>query len=1063
MLSRFFIERPIFANVIAIVTAVVGAVCLWLLPVEQYPNITPPTIRVQTNYPGANAAVVADTVAAPIEQQVNGVDGMLYMSSSSSGDGSYSLTVTFEIGTDLNAAQVLVQNRIALAESQLPEEVKRQGVIVRKQSTNIILVIALTSTQSAHDTLFLSNYATLRLRDALSRVKGVGEVTVFGTANYAMRVWLDPNKLKARRMTADDVVAAIREQNMQVAPGQVGQPPMGKSLDFQYTVTAKGRLSDVEEFENIIVKKARDTPGSNVTYLKDVARVELGSQSYDQYTRSQGQPNANIGIYPLPDANAIDVAERVKEVMKTAQQSFPPGMKYTVELDATQFIKASIREVYKTLIEAAVLVLIVIVIFLQDWRAVLVPATTVPVTILGAFAVMAALGFSINLLTLFGLVLAIGIVVDDAIVIVENAVHHIEEGHTPKSATILAMQEVLGPIIGITLVLTAVFVPSVFMGGVTGQLYQQFALTIAATAILSAVNAVSLKPAQCALWLRPTPARKNIFFRGFNAVYAKLESAYQRCLRVVARLRWAVLVVYVGLVALAGAWYQSLPTAFFPPEDQGYVLINVLLPDASSIERNQEVMAKIDAVLREAKETKGVHGWTTLGGLSILDFSSASNAGTVFVAFKSWQDRLRDGITQDDILEYLRRELGSIQDAQIMVFPPPAIRGLGFRGGFQLQLEDRQGVGLDALRLVADEILQAGNAQSQLAMLTTTFRPGVPQLEVNIDRVKVKSMGVSIDSVFAALQSYLGTTYVNDFNKFGRIYQVRVQADEPFRVDARDIRRLEVRSEDGKMVPMGTLAEVRRSFGPQVVNRYNLYPSATITGEPALGASSGEALDLMEQLVASKLPDSMGYDWTGMAYQEKEAGGQTLWIFGLAILMVYLVLAAQYESWFLPLAVILVVPLGLLGSIAAIELRGMDNNIYAQVGMVLIIALASKNAILIVEFAKDIRRAGRELVESAMEAARLRLRPILMTSLAFMLGVLPLAFATGAGANGQRALGTVVLGGMIAATLFSVFFVPVFFLVLQSLEERWKNRKRRRRAPPEIEPEPTSELEVSAT
>lgn len=1060
MLSKFFIDRPIFANVIAILTVVIGAVCLWSLPVEQYPNITPPTIRVQTNYPGANAQVVADTLAAPIEQQVNGVDRMLYMSSSSSGDGSYSLTVTFEIGTNLDAAQVLVQNRIALAESQLPEEVKRQGVTVRKQSTNLILVMGLTSTNPDHDRLFLANYATLRLRDALSRVKGVGEVTVFGTANYSMRVWLDPNKLKAKRMTAEDVVAAIREQNMQVAPGQVGQPPMGRSLDFQYTVTAKGRLSDVKEFENIIVKHARETPGRNVTYLKDVARVELGSQSYDQYTRSRGKPNANIGIYPLPGANAIDVAERVRDVMRSAERSFPEGMQYRVELDATQFIIASIREVYTTLIEAAVLVLIVIVVFLQDWRAILVPATTVPVTIIGAFAIMAAMGFSVNLLTLFGLVLAIGIVVDDAIVIVENASHHMEEGLASKPAAIKAMQEVMGPIVGITLVLTAVFIPSVFVPGVTGQLYQQFALTIAATAILSAINAVTLKPAQCALWLRPTRARKNIFYRGFNAGYERMESAYARALRGVARLRWPVLLLYVGLVAGAFAWYQSLPLAFFPPEDQGYVLVNVQLPDAASIERNIEVMGKIDAILAE---TEGVRGWTTLGGLSILDFSSASNAGTVFVTFESWKDRLAKGLTQDDILRDLRERLGEIQEAQVLVFPPPAIRGLGFRSGFQMQVEDRQGVGLESLRLVADEIIEAGEAQSRLAALTTTFRPGVPQLEVDIDRVKVKSMGIALDSVFAALQSYLGTTYVNDFNKFGRIYQVRIQADERFRAEASDIRHLEVRGESGRMVPLGTLATIRRSFGPQVVNRYNLYPTATITGEPAPGVSSGEALALMEQIADSKLPDTMGYDWTGMAYQEKQAGGQTLWIFGLAVLMVYLVLAAQYESWFLPLAVILVVPLGLLGSVAAIELRGMDNNIYAQVGMVLIIALASKNAILIVEFAKEIRRAGQSLLEAALEASRRRLRPILMTSVAFMLGVLPLAFATGAGANGQRALGTVVLGGMIAATIFSVFFVPVFFLILQAAEERWKGRKRRQRPPLAIEPVPSDKLEVTAT
>jgi hydrophobic/amphiphilic exporter-1 (mainly G- bacteria), HAE1 family len=1040
MFSRFFIDRPIFANVIAILTMILGIVAIYRLPVEQYPSITPPTIRVQANYPGANAQVVADTVAAPIEQQVNGVERMLYMSSSSSGDGSYSLTVTMEIGTDLDDAQVMIQNRLALAEPQLPEEVKRQGITVKKQSTNIILVIALTAIDNRYDALFLSNYASLRLRDELSRVPGVGEVTIFGVANYSMRVWLDSERMKYRRLTAPDVMRAIREQNLQVAPGQIGQPPSPDELAFQYTITATGRLQSVDEFEKIVIKRGDD---GRVTYLGDVARIELGSQSYDQYTRSRGKPNANVGIYQLPGANAIEVAKRVREAMERIKTSFPDGMQHVVTLDTTKFIEASIQEVYVTLIEAGLLVLLVILLFLQDWRAVLIPATTVPVTIIGAFAAMALLGFSINILTLFGLVLAIGIVVDDAIVIVENATHHIEQGMSPRQATIQAMSEVLGPIVGITLVLLAVFVPSIFLTGITGQLYRQFALTIAATALISAINAVTLKPAQSALWLRPKSPRKSFWFGWFNTVYAWSEALYLKL------LRWSlghvgIMLVAFGLLVGGGAvWYRSLPTGFFPIEDQGYILVNVQLPDASSIQRNAGVMNRIDEILLR---TPGIKAWTTLGGLSLLDFSSSSNAGTVFVTFDDWHERKTSGQTLDTILGSLRKEFAKIQEAVILAFPPPAIRGLGFRSGFQMQIEDRAGRGLSLLDQVTQEILLAGQSQSTLTALNSTFRPGVPQLFIDIDRRKVSSLNVALDSLFATLQATLGSTYVNDFNKFGRIYQVRVQADQPFRSAPSDIERLVVRSRDGKMVPVGAFAQVQRSFGPQVINRYNLFPSAVVSGEPAPGVSTGDALDLMEQVATNVLPDSMEFEWTGMAYQERKTGGEAVLVFSLAVILVYFVLAAQYESWALPFAVILVVPLGLLGAVGLTSLRGMDNNIYSQVGMVLIIALASKNAILIVEFATDLRRSGAGIREAAIEAARLRFRPILMTSLAFILGVLPLAFANGAGANGQRSLGTAVLGGMITATVLAVFFVPTFFVVIESITS---HRLRGRRSPNE--------------
>jgi HAE1 family hydrophobic/amphiphilic exporter-1 len=1034
MFSRFFIERPVFANVIAVVMVLIGAVALWALPIEQYPEITPPTIRVTATYPGANAGTLAETVAAPIEQQVNGVQDMLYMSSTSSGDGSYSLTVTFDIGTDLDEAQVLVQNRVALAEPQLPEEVRRQGVSVKKQSTNIILVISLTSDDPNIDTLFLANYASLRLRDELSRVEGVGEVTIFGTANYSMRIWLNPQQLKARDMTAQDVIDALREQNVQVAAGQIGQPPTQEGSQFQYTVTALGRLSEAEQFENIIVKSGE---GTRLVYLKDVARVELGSQSYDQFTEKEGQANANIGIYQLPGANALDVAERVKATMENLARQFPEGMKYDIPLDTTLFVEASIFEVYKTLFEAGVLVLIVILVFLQDWRAVLIPATTVPVTIIGAFAAMYALGFTVNMLTLFGLVLAIGIVVDDAIVVVENAVHHIEKGEPPKQATIRAMSEVIGPIIGITLVLLAVFIPAAMLGGITGQLYRQFALTIAATALLSAINAVTLKPAQCALWLKPTKKKKLFLFRWFEAAYGFVERAYYRVIKRIVRHAFIGGLIFAVLVAGTGWWYLQLPTGFIPTEDQGYILLAVQLPDAASQERTRAVMKQLDGILAD---TEGVGSWITIGGLSLLTSSSAPNSGTVFASFTNFEDRVEQGLTQEKIIGSIQQKIAGIEEAFVMAFPPPAIRGLGVRGGFEMQVEDRAGVGLAELEQGAQAVVGASNQQSGLAGVSTSFRPGVPQLFVDIDRQKAKTLDVPLEDVFGTLQAMLGSTYVNDFNKFGRTYQVRVQADQRFRSEPQDIQRLEIRNRDGSTVPLGTLVTVERSFGPQVVNRYNLYPTASVTGAAAPGYSSGDALALMEQIARETLPSTMGYEWTGMAYQEKKVGGEAIFIFAVAILLVYLVLAAQYESWILPLAVIFVVPLGLLGAVAAVSYRGLDNNVYTQIGIVLIIALASKNAILIVEFARDLRAQGKSIHEAAAEASRMRFRPIVMTSFAFILGVLPLVMANGAGAAGQRALGTAVFGGMIAATLLAVFFIPIFYVAFQHLDEKVRKK-----------------------
>ncbi len=871
-----------------------------------------------------------------------------------------------------------------------------------------------------------------------SRISGVGDVNVVGAGSYSMRVWLDPLRLKARNLTAQDVFNAIGEQNVQVAAGQIGQPPVPATQKFQLTVTTLGRLTTVEEFEDIIVK----SEAGRITRVRDVARVELGSQVYDQFFQKNGTPAAGIAVFQLPGANALDVADEVRVAMERLKPSFPQGMVYDIPFDTTKFVRQAIREVYRTLIEAGVLVLIVILMFLQDWRAVLVPATTVPVTLIGAFAGLAIFGFTINLLTLFGLVLAIGIVVDDAIVIVENAVHHIDADNlAPREATIKAMDEVTGPVIGITLVLMAVFLPSAFLGGITGQLYRQFALTIAIIAAISAVNALTLKPAQCAAWLRHStdPQARNAFFRGFNALYARAERAYLRLVGWMVLRTRAMMVVFATLIGVTLWSFTLLPTGFLPTEDQGYIICGIQLPDGASLARTTAAIEKMNRIV---SSTRGVADWNSWGGRSILDGTTASNSGTVFVVFKPWEERLDPALSQQAILDELRREFATIQDGVTFAFPPPAIRGLGVAGGFQMQIEDRGNIGLVALQKVAQEMVQDGNSQSGLTALNSTFRAEVPQLFVDVDRVKVKTLGIPLSSVFNSLQSYLGSAYVNDFTLFGRTYQVRIQAEPAFRVNPDEIRRIEVRNPAGQMVPLATLMEVKRRFGPQIISRYNLYPSAAITGQAAPGYSSGQALSLMEQMANAKLPAGMGYEWTAISFQERKAGRDSLLVFGLAVVLVYLVLAAQYESWSNPAAVVLVVPLALLGTAIAVAVRGMDNNVYTQIGIVLLIALASKNAILIVEFARDQRAAGKSIVDAAVAAARLRFRPILMTSFAFILGVYPLVVASGAGAASRQALGTAVFGGMITSTFLAVLFAPVFYVVFQS----WSERRAARRA-----------------
>jgi len=1029
MFSQFFIQRPIFATVISIVIVIAGAVTLIGLPVSQYPDITPPTVEVSATYPGANARVISETVAAPIEQQVNGVEDMIYMSSTSASDGSYKLTVTFEVGTNLDMAQVLVQNRVKLAEPNLPEEVKRQGVNTKKKSTNIIMFISLFSPNGRYDELFLTNYATLRLRDELSRIPGVGEVMVFPQSDYSMRVWLDPLKLRSRRLTTKDVLDAIKEQNVQVAAGQIGQPPAPRGQSFQYPVNVLGRLSEVEQFEDIIVK----SEGGRITRLADVARIELGGKSYDITSRMNGAPSASVGVYQLPGANALDVATDVRAAMERMSGLFPEDMEYAVPYDTTIFVDESIKEVFVTLFQAAALVFLVLFVFLQDWRATLVPAVAIPVSLIGTFAVMGALGFSLNMLTLFGLVLAIGVVVDDAIVVVEACVTHIERGLSARDAAIKAMGEVSGPVIATTLVLLAVFIPAAFLPGITGEMYRQFALTIAVATVFSSINALTMSPALSALLLRPPKKRKNAFFRGFDAVFGKAEGGYDGLVKALVRRGAIMMVLFLGLATLTGWQFLKVPTGFLPIEDQGYLIAAVQLPDAASLERTSEVLDQIDGIL---EGSPGVKNWVSLGGFSLIDGTNSSNAATIFIVMEPWDDRKTPELSQEGILAHIQPRLFGIKEAIAFAFPPPGIPGLGVAGGFQMQIQDRGDAGLMELGQMVSELVVAGDAQSALANLNSTFRVTVPQLFAEVDREKAKKLDVSLNEVFGTLQAYLGSAYVNDFNKFGRTWQVKVQADHQFRIEPKDIRQLEVRDAEGRMVPIGTLVAVERTLGPQTIQRYNLFPSAAITGQAAPGFSSGQALTLMEQMADRKLPTSMGYEWTGMSYQEKKVGSESIVVFALAIVLVFLVLAAQYESWTSPTAVILVVPLAVLGTVVALLMRDFDNNVYTQIGIVLLIGLASKNAILIVEFAAEQRKQGLSILESAITAARLRFRPILMTAISSIAGFMPLVIAAGAGAASRQAIGTAVVGGMVAATVMSLVFTPVFYVVMQGLSER---------------------------
>ena len=1054
MISQFFIERPVLSYVISILFVIVGLVAIGTLPIAQYPQIVPPTIQVTTTYPGADAKTLVNTVALPIEQQVNGVQDMLYMQSTSTAAGAYTLIVTFKVGTDLNFAQVLVQNRVSAALAKLPASVQAQGVVVQQKSTSILQFITLTSPTKKYDGLFLNNYAVINMQNTLARLPGVGNVLIFGTGQYAMRVWLDPEKMQAYGLNTSDVMMALRNQNVAVPAGQVGGPPVSGAQSYQLTVNVPGLLSDPTEFGDIIIKSAASTgtnsgvpaqgsPAGQIVRLRDVGRVELGSVNYNMLANYNGQPAAAIGIFQTPGANALTVADEVRKTVASMAKQFPAGITYDIPFDTTVFVSASVHEVYKTLFEAGILVLAVILIFLQSFRATLVPATTVPVTIIGAFAAMAALGFSINLLTLFGLVLAIGIVVDDAIVVVEGVTHKMEVGGMDaKKGAVAAMRELTSPIIGITLVLMSVFIPAGFMPGITGQMYSQFALVIASTALISAISALTLSPTQCAIFLRlPKPgAKKNFIFRGFDRLYYPLEAGY---VRLIGRMVDHALPVAIGgilLIALAIYGLGRIPTGFVPIEDQGYLILSVQLPDSAAIGRTNQVLADLG---KQVAKVSGVADQISISGVSLLDNNaSLANAGVIYVMLNSWEERgKKEGLLP------LYKEFNQIAarqtDAKVLVVVPPPIQGLGSSGGFQGVVELQDGsFDYTKLQQVSDLVDRDGNSQSELQAMFSTYRSQAPQLTADIDRTKARSLGVSVSDVYDTLQTYLGSSYVNLFTKYGQVFPVYVQADASSRMTLQELGNYNIRNNNGMMVPLGTLARLTPAFGPPIITMYNTYPASMINGQAAPGYSSGQAISVMEDMVNHILPSGFGFEWTATAYQEKLAGGATTLIFGLSLLLVYLVLAGQYESWITPISVLLAVPLALLGTVAALTALGLANNIYTQIGLVLLIALAAKNAILVVEVAREERELhGKSILEAAVLAAKTRFRPILMTSFAFILGVMPLVFASGAGANSRKSIGIAVASGMLASTCIAVVFVPSFYVVLQRFNERRKPKK----------------------
>ncbi|CVI59224.1 MULTISPECIES: efflux RND transporter permease subunit [Agrobacterium] len=1037
-ISRFFVDRPVFAGVLSILIVVAGLLGMRALPISEYPEVVPPSVVVRATYPGANPTVIAETVATPLEEQINGVEDMLYMGSQATSDGVLTLTVTFKLGTDPDKAQQLVQNRVSQAEPRLPAEVRALGITTVKSSPDFIMVVNLVSKTDDYDITYLRNYATLNVKDRLARIEGVGQVQVFGAGDYSMRVWLDPQKVAEHDLAASDVSDAIRQQNVQAAAGVIGASPSPNGVDLQLNVNAQGRLTTPEEFGNIIVKSGAN---GEITRLRDVARIELGAADYTLRSLLDGEPAVAVAVLQAPGSNAIEIADNVRATMDNLQLAMPDGVKYEIVYDTTKFVRSSIEKVVDTLLEAVGLVVLVVILFLQTWRASIIPLIAVPVSIIGTFAVMYAFGFSINALTLFGLVLAIGIVVDDAIVVVENVERNIENGLSPRDATYKAMREVSGPIIAIALVLVAVFVPLAFISGLSGQFYRQFALTIAISTVISAINSLTLSPALAALLLKEHGAPKDWltrfmdkilgwFFRGFNRAFGAASNGYGKTVGGLVTRKSLVMIVYMALVAATYGMFTTVPSGFVPAQDKQYLIGFAQLPDGATLDRTESVIKRMSAI---AMETPGVSHAIAFPGLSINGFTIGSNSGIVFAVLDDFEKRKTPELSGGAIAMQLNQKFAGIQDAFIAMFPPPPVNGLGQTGGFKLQIEDRAGYGYQTLDEAAKAVIAKAYQTPELAGIFSSYQINVPQLFADLDRAKAEQLGVSVSDVFQTLQIYLGSLYVNDFNAFGRTYSVRVQADAQFRAHAEDIGRLKVRSATGQMIPLSTLLKVDATTGPERTNRYNGFLAADINGGPAPGFSSGQAQAAIEKILAETLPAGVDYEWTDLTYQQILAGNSSIVVFPLALLLVYLVLAAQYESLTLPIAIILIVPLGVLAALTGVWLTGGDNNIFTQIGLVVLVGLSAKNAILIVEFARELEFEGRTPLQAAIEASRLRLRPILMTSLAFIMGVVPLVISTGAGAEMRAAMGVAVFSGMIGVTFFGIFMTPVFYVLVRKL------------------------------
>ena len=1037
--AHFFIARPIFASVLSLVILIVGSISYLTLPVAQFPEIVPPTISVTTSYPGANAVTVADTVASVIEQEVNGVEGMIYMSSQSTDDGNMSLSVTFDIGTDVDKAQVLVQNRIAVAEPRLPEEVRRNGIAVNKRSPDLLMVVHLVSPDKTYDQVYISNYALLNVKDELARIPGVGDVTLFGSREYSMRVWLDPERIALRGMTADEVMSALRAQNLQVAGGSLGQPPQPNMGAFQMSLQLKGRLLQPSEFEDIVLKTGAD---GRVVRVRDVGRVELGALSYTTYGYQDSYPATVMPITQQPGSNALETANAVKAEMKRLAERFPRGLEYRIIYNPTEFIEESISELYLTIFEAVLLVIVVVLLFLQTWRATIIPLVAIPVSLIGTFAVMQGLGFSINMLTLFGLVLAVGIVVDDAIVVVENVERKLREGLQPTEAARVTMTEVGAALIAIALVLTAVFIPTAFLGGITGLFYKQFAVTVATATIISAFNSLTLSPALCAILLRPHDGHEREgllmrpvhgFFRLFNRAFDKLAGGYAAVVRGVIKASPVMLGLYAALLAIAGWLVMHTPTGFIPKMDRGIISVSLQLPQGASLQRTDEVVRRAN---RLVLDTPGIAHTSTYTGRSASTGSNASNVGAIFAVMENARDRAKRGLSADKIADEITDRLDSIEESKTSVFIPPPVRGMGGQAGFSMRLQNRANLSPAEFETIANDFIAAAGDLPGMKSVFTTFSTRTPQLYVDVDRDKAQMLKVPLEAIFEALRVYLGSAYVNDFNMFGRTFRVTAQADANFRLQPENVARIRVRNEAGQMVPIGNLVTFRNIAGPDRMPRYNLYPSIEVNGSLQPGVSTGQAMQEIAALAKAELPAGITYEWTDLSYQEAKVGNTGYYIFVLSVVFVFLTLAAQFESWSMPLAIILIVPMCLLSALFGVALHGQDINILTQIGFIVLIGLAAKNAILIVEFARQLEDKGRDTVSAAVEACRLRLRPILMTSLAFTLGVVPLYIATGAGAEMRIALGTGVFWGMIGVTLFGLIFTPVFYVVIRRLSTR---------------------------